>query len=213
VPAPRPVAEAPVAESVVPARKGDVLVRVLLTLTVLLLAAAAGLGAAAFVENRSATYNADVIVRIDPGNDPQGNIDAAVLAGMTRYLGQTNTHAFTLTAAQRASVSEADLRTDVQASQLTNRQIRLAVQASTSAGTQALANGAGDALVELVNLDQASNVAAPGDRLSAAIERSSQEPVKTSPKDRDAYAAGGLAAGAVLLLSGVGVLLRFTRAS
>jgi hypothetical protein len=203
----------PVTEPVVPARRGDVLVRILLTLTVLLLAAAAGLGAAALVENRDATYNADVVVRLDPGNDPQGSIEAAVLAGMTRYLNQTGSHAFTLTAAQRAGVSVADLRTDVRSSQIAARQIRLAVQASTSAGTQALANGAGDALVELVNLDQASNVASPGDRLSAAIERPAKEPTKTSPKDRDAYAAGGLAAGAVLLLSGVGALLRFTRSS
>lgn len=209
-PVPAAVPTAPVERA---ARERDGLLRFLVVLAVLLLAAAAGLGAAALVEHRDSTYRAEVVVQLSPGPDPAGSVDDAIASGVTSYASKASSHAFTVTAAQRASVSTADVKGDIVGEAHGKNQVRLAVLAETATQARTLAVGAGDALVELVNEDQAVNEPSAGDRLSAAVQGEPAAAVKTAPDDSDAWIAGGLAAAAVLVLSGLAVVLRHTRRS
>ena len=215
VPAPpTTVLAAPAPEPVVPVqRESDGVVRFLVLLAVLLLAAAAGMGAAAFVEHRDSTYKASTVVRLDAGPDPTLPIEDTVAQGMTTYTAAASAHSFTATAEQRAGVAASAVQGDVQAAQRAPRQITLTVLASTSAEATKLATGAGDAFVELVNLQEAVNQASAGDRLAAVVVGPEDGVVKTAPKARDAWIAALLAAGAVLVLAGVAALLRLTRRS
>ncbi|MCU1602734.1 MAG: hypothetical protein JWO22_3443, partial [Frankiales bacterium] len=194
-------------------RESDGLVRFLVLLAVLLLAAAAGMGAAAFVEHRDSTFKASTVVRLDAGPDPALPIEDTLSQGVTTYVAAASDHAFTLTSEQRAGVAPAAVQGDVQAVQRAPRQITLSVLAKTSGEARALATGAGDAFVELVNLQETVNQASAGDRLAAVVVGPQDGVVKTAPKARDAWIAALLAAGAVLVLAGVGTLLRLTRRS
>ena len=83
---------------------------------------------------------------------------------------------------------------------------------AASAGTaQVLARGAADAFVQLVNADQASNVVAAADRLSASVTNPSTPATKTSGSGVSRRVAGAVAAVAVLVLAGVGLLVRRLR--
>jgi hypothetical protein len=210
---PRAAAVPPVvpADPVEPARERDGVARFLVTVAVLLLAAAAGLGAAAFVEHRDSTYRSSVVVRLDPGPAPVLATGQTLSAGGTTYLRLAATHEFTLNAATRAGLAISDVQGDVQTYQRAPRQIELDVFAKTGKEAQALATGAGDAFIDLVNLNEAATQTSAGDRLLAAVVAPPEGVSKTAPKDRDAWIAGGLAAGAVLVLAGVTALLRRTR--
>jgi hypothetical protein len=187
--------------------------RFLVALAVLLLAAAAGLGAAALVEHRDSAYRAEVVVQLSPGPDPAGSVDEAVASGVSNYVSKASSHDFTLTAARRAGVSTSAVQGDIVGKARGKNQVELDVLAETAAEARTLAVGAGDALSELVNEDQAVNEPSPGDRLSAAVQGDPAPSVKTAPDDSDAWIAGALAAGAVLVLSALGVVLRHTRRS
>ncbi|MFN2538558.1 MAG: hypothetical protein ABR549_10465 [Mycobacteriales bacterium] len=208
---PPPVPAVVATETTVPAREGDGLLRFLVMLAVLLLAAAAGLGAAAFVEHRDTSYRAVLVVQLTPGPDPAGSVEDAIAQGVTRYVSQASAPTFTETAARRADVAGSDVKGDVMAKQRGTDQVELEVRASTAAQAKTLAAGAGDALVELVNLDQVVSQPSAGDRLSAAVIGEPERIGKAAPKDRDAWIAGALAAGAVLVLAAVAAVLRVSR--
>jgi hypothetical protein len=201
----------PADRAVEPARARDGVARFLVTVAVLLLAAAAGLGAAAFVEHRDSTYRSSVVVRLDPGPAPALATGQTLSAGGTTYLRLAATHEFTVTAATRAGLATSDVQGDVQTHQRAPRQIELDVFAKTGKEAQALATGAGDAFIDLVNLNEAATQTSAGDRLLAAVVAPPEAVSKTAPKDRDAWIAGGLAAGVVLVLAGVTALLTRTR--
>jgi hypothetical protein len=194
-----------------PARERDGVTRFLVTVAVLVLAAAAGLGTAAFVEHRDRTYRASVVVRLDPGPAPVLATDQTLSAGGTTYLRLAATHEFTLSAATRAGLATSVVKGDVQTHQRAPRQIELDAFAKTGKEAEALATGAGDAFIELVNLNEAATQTSAGDRLLAAVVAPPEGVSKTAPKDRDAWIAGGLAAGVVLVLAGVTALLRRIR--
>lgn len=210
VPPAAPVAAvAPAAEA--PSKGDDGLLRFLIMLAVLLLAAAAGLGAAAFVEHRDTSYRAEVLVQLAPGPDPAAPVADALAQGVERYASQTSAHPFTATAVRRAGLSPSASKGDVVGKAHGTNQVELVVLAATAQEARTFATGAGDALVELVNLDQVVSQASPGDRLSAAVIGEPQGVTKAAPKDRDAWIAAVLAAAAVLVLAGVATLLRLTR--
>lgn len=211
VPAPSVPAPAPATPLAAPPRERDGLVRALVVLAVLLLAVAAGLGAAALVEHRDSSYRAGVVVKLSPGPDPQAPIEDSLSAGVTKYAGLAASHAFTVNAAQRAGVASSDVQGDVQAAPSGSDAVSLTVKASSAAATRKLAQGAGDALVEAVNLQEAADQTSAGDRLSAAVDATPPSATKTAPKARDAWVAGLLGAGAVLVLAGVGAVVRSGR--
>ena len=205
----RPAAEAPVA----PVRQRDGVVRLLVTLAVLLLAVAAALGAAALVEHRDATYQSRTAVRLDPGPDPTLPIAETVQAGLTKYADLAGSSAFALDAARRAGIPASSLKGDLAAAPSGTDTVELTVQASSASRARALATGAGDALVEAVNLQEAADQASAGDRLAAAVVGTPSAVVKTAPSSRDAWVAALLAAGAVLVVAGLAAVLRLTRRS
>ncbi|MCU1622019.1 MAG: hypothetical protein JWL79_864 [Frankiales bacterium] len=202
---------APAPPAVEPGRERDGVARFLVAVAVLLLAAAAGLGAAAFVEHRDTAYRASVVVRLDPGPAPALATDQTLSAGGTTYLRLAATHEFTLNAAMHAGLATSVVKGDVQTHQRAPRQIELDAFAKTGKEAEELATGAGDAFIELVNLNEAVTQTSAGDRLLAAVVTPPGGVSKTAPKDRNAWIAGGLAAGAVVVLAGLALLLRRTR--
>jgi hypothetical protein len=194
-------------------RQPDRVVRIALLLTVLLLALAAGLGTAAFVEHRKVTWQSVAVVRLDAGVAPTTSTEDSISAGVVTYLGKTATAEFTKNAAQDAQVAASSVRGTITSRQSTSSLIALEAHASTAKDAAALASGAADSFVQLVNLDQVANQPSEGDRLSAAIVSAANSTTKTSPKQRDAVIAGALAALAVLVLSGGAAAVRLSRRS
>ena len=211
-PPPTPAPAAPVVAAPPRApRERDGVVRFLVALAVLLLAAAAGLGAAALVEHRDSTYKAGTVVRLAPGPDPTAPIDQTIATGVSKYADLAATHAFTLNAAQRAGLTGSALQGDVQAAQSGTDSVALTVFASTSKQARALAAAAGDGLVEAVNIQETVDQPSAGDRLAAAVVGDPSPASKTAPKTSSAWIAALLAGGAVLVLAGLGAVLRFNR--
>jgi hypothetical protein len=215
VPPPPVLASPPVPASPPPLPDGepDRVLRFLVALAVLLVAVAAALAAAALVEHRDGSYRAKAVVQLTPGPDPANAVEDAVTQGLTTYASRASSHEFTVTAATRGEVATSAVTGDVVGKQRGTDRIELDVLAATPTEARALATGAGDALVELVNEDQAVSQPSAGDRLAASVVAGPQKVAKESPKDRDAWIAGALAAGAVLVLSGVAAVLRLARRS
>lgn len=203
----------PTAVRVAPSGERDGVVRFLVTLAVLLLAAAAGLGAAALVEHRETRYRADTVVRIEPGPAPTQPDSIVVALGVRKYATLAAKPAFTAAAAQHAGLARSAAEDDVVATAGGADEVRLTVSADSSRHARALAIGAGEALVELVDLQEAADQASAGDRLLPVVLGEPSAVTKDGPERGRVWLLALLAAGAVLVLAGVGAIVRFSRRS
>lgn len=177
--------------------------RFLVTLTVLLLAAAAGMGGAALVENGAETWRSTLTVRLVPGAATTGT--STLAAAQSRYAEKLPT--FTSQVATVAGVPTADVRHDLAADRLGTDQLRVVAQARTSTQAESLAIRAASSLVKIVPEDQAATVTNPADRVSALVSGYVTRAERTRPSDVLALVVGGAAALAVLLLAGSLALL------
>jgi hypothetical protein len=177
--------------------------RFLVTLTVLLLAAAAGMGGAALVENGAETWRSTLSVRLVPGAATTGT--STLVAAQTRYAEKLPT--FTSQVATVAGVPTADVRHDLAADRVGTDQLRVVAQARTSTQAESLAIRAASSLVKIVPEDQAATVANPADRVTALVSGYVTRAERTRPSDVLALVVGGAAALAVLLLAGSLALL------
>jgi hypothetical protein len=195
----------------VPEGRGrDAVVRFLVTLAVLLLAAAAGLAAAAIVEHRDTRYHADSLVRLEPGVQPTDPVTVDVALGVHRYAAVTASADFRRDTARQAHLSVTDLTT-VRATPVGGDSLRLTVSATSARRARALAAGAGATLVETVNLTEAADQPSAGDRLGATVLSGPTAVSRTAAASGDAWLAALLAAGAVLALAGAAAVLSALR--
>jgi len=186
-------------------RPRDGVLRALVALTVLLLAAAAGLGTAALVEHRDTSYRTTAVVRIGPGFQPTQPTGLLIGLGVRKYAELAATHAFTADAAKRAATHATG---DVTTAPLSADEIVLTVASDTAKHARALAAGAGDALVEAVNLTEAVDQPSAGDRLLANVETSPAAVSRHAPDSTRVWLLGLAAAAGVLVLGGAAALLR-----
>ena len=196
-----------------PARSLGATSRAVVALTVLLIAAAAGLGAAAAVESRPMTWEAVATVQLVAGDNPSPNRAGALAAGVARYEAKVANSSFTALSVFKAGLPAGQVREPVTAGPGAGGELRLTARAATVASARALAAAGAQGLVETVDSDQQLAAPSRGDRLHATTTGAAGSVVRVQPRDRDAALAGGLAAGAVLLVAAVVVLLRRGRSS
>jgi hypothetical protein len=175
--------------------------RFFIALTVLLLAAAAGLGVASVVMLGETTWTAEAAVRLAAPQAPTTDPVAALRSALDRYTAAVPT--LTASSATVAGVPAADVRGDLGATTRGTDQVVVIAKAASSTEAQALATTAAQGLVTTVTEDQ--RTVRDGDRIGAAAGEVST-PERTSPSDARAAAGGGIAAGAVLVL---GLLIGF----
>jgi len=175
---------------------------------VVLLAVAAGLGAAAVVKDRPATWQARSVVILHPGEAPSLNGADAVRAALTRYRKTVANSSFTAQSALKSGMPDKEVRGTITARPTGDDALVLIASASSAEGAKALANAAGLTLVITVGSDQELVAPSPGDRLSATVNGPSPKATRTKPTDQDMLVAGLLAAGSVLL---VGIVLSLSR--
>jgi hypothetical protein len=188
-----PTVERPPAVEVLPPRGNPAWVRVLLALTGLLLAAAAGLGAAAFVASGEETWSSTAAVRfLPPGGAPADTAVEGYLALLP---------CLTTDAASAADVRQDDVRKDLKGTRLGADQLEVTARAADPAEAERLAGAGAERVVARVLEDEESSSALPSDRLQAVISDSAQPADKTRPSREVELAAGLLAGGAVLLLA------------
>jgi hypothetical protein len=195
-PPPPPVVEVPTVErppavEVLPPRGNPAWVRVLLALTGLLLAAAAGLGAAAFVASGDETWSSTAAVRFLPAGGAPA--DTAV----KNY--QTLLPDLTTDAAGVAGVPQDDVRKDLKGTRLGADQLEVTARAADPAEAERLAGAGAERVVARVLEDEKAS--APADQLQAVVSDSAQPAEQTKPSREVELAAGLLAGGAVLLLA------------
>jgi len=183
--------------------------RVLVFVTVLLLAGAAGLGAAALVESGSQSWRSSAAVRLLPGEAPTVDPGAAVKAGQTGYAARVPVT--TSAVAGKAAVPSGDVRGDLEAAAYGEDEVLVTARAAHGWEAERLAAAATDALVASIALDQERVAEHPGDRLMPLIAQAPTAAEQTSPSDLRAGLAGGLAGAGVLLLALLRIAFRRER--
>lgn len=181
-----------------PARRRRKALRAAVLLIVLLLTAAAGLGAAAVVKTRPHTWQAATVVTLQPAS--LGTDAAAVSAAVERYRTRVGTQDFTTLAALRTNLPAGTVREQLAGLAVGPDSIRLVARAATHDHAVRLADSAGQTLASTITSDQ-NGVTGDSNRVSATYGGAARSATLLAPTDRDAYLAGGLAAGAVLVLS------------
>ena len=175
-----------------------------LLIVAVLLAIAAGLGTAALVKNRPATWRATSVVVLTPGEAPSVNPSDALRLGQDRYRLKVSNSSFTAIAALRIGMPDTEVRTLVKAQPDGGSQLLLVANTSSGKGAIALANAAALTLADTVKSDQVLASSSVGDRLGAAVQTPSMRAERTSPTDRSIALYGALAALAVLLIVALG---------
>lgn len=183
------------------------------TFVVLLLAVAAGLGGAAVVKSRPATWQARAVVTLQPIEPARPDAAGAIAAGLDRYREKVANTSFTAQSALRANLADSEVREMISSEPTGNGALALLVSASTAKGALALANSAGITLVVTVASDQELSIASQADRLSATVGKPSHEATRVTPTDTAIVLAGLLAGAAVLVIAGVATLLGRSRKS
>ena len=176
--------------------------RVLAGLIVLLLAVAAGLGVAAAVKDRPATWRSEQAVDVTSPTTPGPDPEAAVL---TRAIATAHTAGFAALAVATAGVPASQLR-EFPTARAGSGGAVVTVRAATADAAARLAQAAGRQLQLVIATDQAT-LPDPATRLSAQLTQQPTRPVKVKPTDAEAALAGGLAGLAVLVLGAVAYAL------
>jgi hypothetical protein len=182
-------------------------VRVLVRLTMVLLAAAAGLGAAAVVLNGTPTWKAEVAVQLRAPEAPTTDPTVALSVALHRYAAAVP--ASTSSAESLTRVPAQDVRGELRGTTRGPDKVVVTAAAASSDAARALAVAGAQSLLDTVQKDQAQ--VRQGDRVVAVLADSGIRARRTEPTRARAVAAAGLAAGAVLVL-GLLALLRPRRA-
>jgi hypothetical protein len=181
--------------------------RVLAGLVVLLLAVAAGLGAAAAVKDRPSTWSSQSVVSITSPTSPGPDSESTVV---DRVLKRVHSAGFAGLTAASAGVRSSELRDYADARRDGAGKVVVEVRAKTADGATKLAESAGRQLLLTLATDQA--VVSDSDRrVTGTVQTPATKAVHEKPTDRQAWLAGGLAALAVLLVGVVIVVLMTTR--
>jgi hypothetical protein len=172
----------------------------LVVLSVLMLAAAAGLGAAVLLRSRPHTWTSTSAVRVLPG--PAPTIDppaAAISSAMTR--GAVHVAYSTALVRDTARIPARDLRGDLSGKAVAPDQVVITARARDAAQAEQLAQIAAEALQQWIGQDQQQRAATPGDRLDSVISRAATNAELTDPSRTRIATAAGVAAAVVLLLA------------
>jgi hypothetical protein len=196
----------PAAASAAPSSSFGVGLKLAVLLIVLLLAGAVGSGAAAVVEARPATWESTAVIKLMPGDAPSKTPDLTV--AVVRYRGKVANSSFTALSVFKAGLTSTQVRDNIGSRSVGSDELRLVAHGTTAQTAAALAAAAAENLVEIVTSDQQLEASAKGDQLRATVAGLDGSAVRVKPTDRDAALAGGLAAGAVLLIGAVSYLLR-----
>jgi hypothetical protein len=180
--------------------------RVLATLALLLLAAAAGLGVAAYVESGDETWRSTVAVQLYPGPVSTIDPDTALKNGVATYIAKVP--GLTLASAQQMGIPVDDVRGDLDASEIEPGVIGIAAQAAHSNQAALLAGAGATDLINLVKEQEKTTVPNRYDRLIPVVAASVTPPERTRPDDAVAALAGGLTALTVLLVGGLVAIVR-----
>jgi hypothetical protein len=186
--------------------------KAIVTVIVLLLATAAGLGAAAVVASRPATWEARSVVALLPAETPTVASDAFG-DGVKRYREKVGSTSFTALAALEAGLEDAQVRENIRALPGRRGEMVVVARTVTADASLKLANAAAAQLVLAIVDDQAKVALTSGDRLGATVKNLAPSTTRVTPTDSQAALAGLLAGGAVLLIAGVLALLARPRES
>jgi hypothetical protein len=168
-------------------------VRVLVTLTVLLLAAAAALGAAGLVRSEYQTWRSTSAVRV------QGATVQPTASDLTRFAVHVAYSTDSVRAA--AAVPPDDVRDDLAGKAVAPDQVVITASARGSEQAEQLAQSGAEALQVWITEDQLKQAVTPEARLDAAIVRPPTKAELSLETQRLMAGAAGLAAGVVLLLA------------
>ncbi|HUR13574.1 MAG TPA: hypothetical protein VM097_03670, partial [Mycobacteriales bacterium] len=190
--APEPVVELPPPLEGAPPRRNPGWVTALLALTALLLVAAAGLGAGAFVARGEKTWSSTAPVRFLP--PAGGAADSAV----ANYLAQLPS--LTDGATSVARVPSGDVRDDLRGRRVGSDQLEVTAHAADPDQAERLAAAGAEAVVARVAVDQQSSASPPAERLRAVVAGSAEEAERTRPSRSLELVVGLLAGGTMLLI-------------
>jgi hypothetical protein len=201
-PTPPPVPDPAAGEAIPAQRRGGLPFGALLV--VLLLAVAAGLGVAALVLNRAATFEARTVVQVVPVGSA-GSADA-LKAAVVKYERQVAARDLTGDASASVGVRRSQVSEAIRARTAGTDKIELVVRAKSAGDADAVAQAAGGALVELVVVDQIDSAPALEDTVTASVV-SGADAERATPTHTDAALVGGGTAAGVLVLAGIGAAL------
>lgn len=179
--------------------------RLLVTLTVLLLAAAVGMGAAALVEHGQETWRSTLTVRFVPGIAASGDLSAQISKAQQAYADQVP--GLTSEVARTTGVPVGDVRHALSAKPLGKDQIEVSAEAARGPQAEAMVIRASYAVMTRVPKDQVATVASPAERVNALVSGYATRPERTRPDDRLALVVGIAAGLAVLMLAGTLALI------
>lgn len=177
--------------------------RIVAGLIVLLLALAAGLGSAAVVKNRPATWQSQTVVTL---TTPAGTDEDAVVDRLAK---KVDTSGFAGLTAAAAGVRTSDVRELAKARRGGSGEVVVDLRASTADQAVKLAAAAGPQLLLTLATDQAL-LGDPDKRVTGAVTTAATSPERVKPTDQQAWLVGGLAGLAVLLIGVVAFLLMTT---
>ncbi len=175
-----------------------------------LLAAAAGLGAAALVKSREATWQARGSVAFLPGADVN-DVEGAQALGKQTYLPRVQNSSFTAQAVFKAGLADGEVREDLQVVPYGDSGLTLVASASSAPGAVALANAAVVTLVSTVESDQVLTQPEPGLRLTPSAVGPATTAERVTPSTTSITVAGVLTGLAVLVLGLALLVLRRVR--
>jgi hypothetical protein len=195
-PPPPPV---PRSVDVLPSRDLRLLWSAFIRLTVLLLAGALGLGAAALVESGAKTWRSTMIVQLVPGPSPNSPVADELKSAQSLYVGKVPE--LTTDAALSAGVASEDVRQDLTAQPVGTDRIKLTAEAAYRDEAERLAGAAGTVLAAKVSTDQQESAVGAGDRMTLDIPAPATKAERIKPSDVLAVVAGGLLALSLLVLA------------
>jgi hypothetical protein len=172
---------------------------VLVTVSVLMLAAAAGLGAAALLRSGPQTWRSTSAVQVVPPSSSGGNGLGLALTRAAAHVSYA-----TRTVRDAAGVPGDDVRGDL-AGTVAGDRVVITARAGGSSQAELLARTAAEELQQWFAQDQLQEAVVPGERFTTAPAQGPTDAELTEPSSQRLAIAAGVAAGVVLL---VALLLR-----
>jgi hypothetical protein len=210
-PLPRTVPPPPAADALTDAASGDGpavrrrsagapsgLVRTMMIGLAVLLAIAAGLGAAAYVKDRPATWRSESVVALTAPSVGGGTEETGV--ARRRYVTLVHSSGFTGGAAALSNVPADRVRALISAREGQPGEVVLIARATTADDAARLAEGASRQLALTVLEDQRT-LLDPAQRIGTQVLRPTSHAVRESPRDRSVLLAGLLGFLDILLVA------------
>lgn len=176
---------------------------VALSLVVLLVALAAGVGAAAVLESRPAVYHSQAVLLMDQEPALTASGDEGLLNKLTRlrikYVDLVGTTVFSDGLAPTLDLPSARLHAALGASApLSSLLLTVTADDHDATGARRIAQGAAEQLRDQLSAQQGANGVKPDEQVTFTIVSPATSGTKTAPSHRRALLVGGVVLAAVL---------------